>query len=99
MEKERFEKINEEYIKIAKKYDLNPTLLKEIIFLNAHGYNHIQVASRMGVSRVTVGKYLGRLRETNDEDFLNLIFRVSFILGKTYHIKGLIKEYNNPNNL
>ena len=92
MEKERFEKINEEYIKLAKKYDLNPALLKEIMFLNAHGYNHIQVASRMGVSRVTVGRYLGRLRKINDEDFLNLILRIGLVLGETYHLKGLIKE-------
>lgn len=83
--------VNEEYLKLAKKYKLNPIWLREIIELRNRGFNHIEIAHQLGISRETVASYLKKLRDMNREDFWKIILAIGIILGGGYLIIKLLE--------
>jgi len=82
--------VNEEYLKLAKKYKLNPTWLREIVELRNRGFNHIQIAHQLGISRETVASYLKKLRNMDREDLWKIIIAIGIILGGSYLIAKLL---------
>ena len=92
MNEKQFKKINGEYVRLAKRYNLSPALLKDIVFLNNQGYNHTQIASMTGVSRQTVTKYLNALRTMKQDDFWGIIVRIGLIGGGIYFGSKILEE-------
>lgn len=74
--------IERAYIRISKQYGFKPPILKEIVFLRSKGYNNVEIASSVGVSRNTVSNYLERLREMRDGDVADLISLVGMMMEK-----------------
>lgn len=70
---------NEQFIRISKKYGLNPVILKEILMLRNQGYNNAQIAERTGINRNTVNKYVSALNEMQVEDLLSLLALLAII--------------------
>ncbi|MDE4908196.1 helix-turn-helix domain-containing protein [Methanogenium marinum] len=64
---------NEQFIRLSKKYGLNPVMLKEILMLRNKGFNNAQIAQHTGINRNTVNKYVSALNEMQTEDLLALI--------------------------
>jgi len=90
IEKIKF-RVNEEYLKLAKKYEINATWLKGILELRNRGFNHTQIAHQLGISRETVARYLRRLRNVNKEDFWKIIIAIAIISGGDYLIAKLLE--------
>jgi len=83
---------NEKFIQIAKKYSLNPLMLKEIMLLRNRGMNNAEIALQLGINRNTVNKYVKALTEMDNEDFLALIALVA-IIGAGAILIGKIIDY------
>jgi len=55
---QKIEMINRRFVELAKKHNMNPVWLREIIELRNRGFNYSQIAERTGISRETVANYL-----------------------------------------
>lgn len=86
------EDLNHRYIEIAKEHGFNPVLLKEIIRLRNKGYNNIEIAENLGISRNTVTKYVEKLRGTKDNDILELLALIAILLGGAILLSKLLKK-------
>jgi len=84
--------INYRYIELAKQHGFNPVLLKEIVRLRNKGYNNVEIAKNLGISRNTVTKYLEKLRNTDDKEFLELLVLIAALLGGAYLLTKLFKN-------
>ena len=85
------DKANYEIIGIAKKYDLNPVLLRAILLQRNRGLNNAQIAQYLGIHRNTVNKYVNALEEMNKDDLLKLLAIVA-IIGAGAILVGQILE-------
>ena len=70
---------NERFIEIAKKHDLNPEILREIMFYRNKGLNNGEIAEATGHNRNTVYKYLNALNAMSDEDLRTLLLILAII--------------------
>lgn len=89
------EDINLKFVNLAKKYNLNPLLLKEIVELQNQGYKQVEIAKRTGVARQTVAVYLEKLREirrTNKDDFAKLVGWALFLVLGVVIITELFRK-------
>lgn len=59
---------NSGFIAIAKKYRLNPVLLREIILFRAKGYDNLSISAVTGINKNTVNKYVHVLRSFSEAD-------------------------------
>lgn len=73
------EHANERFIEIAKKYDLNPKILKEIMIARNKGYNNARIAEEFGYNKNTVSRYVNALNKISDEDLKTLLFLIAII--------------------
>jgi len=73
--------LNQRLVGLAKKYGLNPIILREIILLRNQGYNNSEIANRVGISRQTVAKYLETLKTMEKEDLFNSVMITLLIIG------------------
>jgi DNA-binding MarR family transcriptional regulator len=73
------DKANYEIINIARKYDLNPVLLRAIVLQRNRGLNNAQIAQHLGIHRNTVNKYVTALEEMNKDDLLKLLAIIAII--------------------
>lgn len=65
---------NVEFAKIAKKYGMNPLFLRGILPLRVYGHDNTQIAVKLGISRITVNKYMKMIRDhENDADMHRMI--------------------------
>ena len=64
------DRANEKIVEIARKYGLNPGMLRDILLLRNRGMNNGQIADQMGINRNTVNKYVNALNEMNQNDLL-----------------------------
>ncbi len=85
------DRINEKIVEIAKKYDLNPGMLRDILIHRNRGMNNAQIANQMGINRNTVNKYVNALNEMNQNDLLELLALVA-IIGAGAMIVGALLE-------
>ncbi len=51
------------FAEAAKRFGLNPALLKEIIRLRCLGYNNTEIFKLSGISRVSVNRYLAEIKQ------------------------------------
>ena len=65
--------LDDRFIALARKYNLNPLYLNQIILLRNHGYNNTEIAEKTGISRVTVNNYVDRIGEVEAKDLLKMI--------------------------
>lgn len=84
--------INYRYIELAKQNGFNPVLLKEIVQLRNKGYTNVEIAENLGVSRNTVTKYLKKLRNTDNQEFLELLMLIVALIGGAVLIAKLFKN-------
>lgn len=84
--------LNQEYVYTAKKNGFNPVLLKEIIILRNKGYNNIEIANTLGISRNTVSKYNEKLRKTDDKEIVKIIALTAALVGGAYLLTKLFKK-------
>jgi hypothetical protein len=67
------DRANEEFVRMSKKYNLNPPVLKEIVILRNRGMNNVQIARRVGMNRNTVNKYINTLEQMNQEELIKML--------------------------
>ncbi len=84
--------INYRYVELAKQNGFNPVLLKEIVQLRNRGYTNIEISENLGVSRNTVTKYLKKLRNTDDHEFLELLMLIVALIGGAVLLAKLFKK-------
>ena len=85
------DRINEKIVEIARKYGLNPGMLRDILILRNRGMNNAQIATHMGINRNTVNKYVNGLNDMNQSDLLELLALVAIIGAGAIAISALIK--------
>ena len=74
--------IERAFVRISKQHGFKPPILKEIVFLRSKGFNNVEIASSVGVSRNTVSNYLERLREMHDEEMAEMISLVGMMMER-----------------
>ena len=79
-------------MELAKRYGLNPVILKEVVFLRNKGYNNVRIESTLGISRNTVSNYLEKLNEMEREDLLELLALIGFLLGGAYLVSKFLER-------
>ena len=85
-------RMEEELAKIAEKYDLIPSLLKDIIRLRNRNLNQSEIAARLRVSRNTVAKYLATLEHMPQPDFLKILVWVLLVVGGVYILNEILGD-------
>lgn len=88
----QFQQLNQKYLELCKKYSLNPSVLKDIVFYRSKGYNNSDIANMIGVHRVTVQNYVEKLREMEQEDFGKALLGVLTIIGGAYVLSKLFED-------
>ena len=73
------DRINEKIVEIARRYGLNPGMLRDILIFRNRGMNNGQIANHMGINRNTVNKYVNALNEMDQKDVLELLALVAII--------------------
>jgi hypothetical protein len=91
------DRINEKIVEIARKYGLNPGMLRDILILRNRGMNNAQISSHMGINRNTVNKYVNVLNEMNQKDLLELLALVAMIGAGALIISALLQSLNGDN--
>jgi transposase-like protein len=91
------DRANEEIVRIARKYDLNPVMLKEIVWQRNRGLNNAEIAQQIGINRNTVNKYVNALNEMNKDDLLSLLAFIAIITAGAYLLSQLLEALNGGN--
>lgn len=84
------DRVNDKIVEIARKYGLNPGMLRDILILRNRGMNNGEIAAHMGINRNTVNKYVNALNEMDQNDLVQLIALVAligagaFLIGKLF---------------
>ena len=86
------DRINEKIVEIARRYGLNPGMLRDILILRNRGMNNAQIANHMGINRNTVNKYVNALNEMNQNDLLELLALVAIIGAGAMVIGALLQS-------
>ena len=86
------DRVNEKIVEIARRYSLNPGMLRDILILRNRGMNNAQIANHMGINRNTVNKYVNALNDMNQNDLLELLALVAIIGAGAIAITALIKS-------
>jgi DNA-binding MarR family transcriptional regulator len=73
------DRVNEKIVEIARKYKLNPGMLRDIVILRNRGRNNAQIADYMGINRNTVNKYIDALNEMDQNDLVSLLALIAII--------------------
>lgn len=82
----------EEYRKIARRHDLDPEKLRDILELSTRGYNRSEIARRTDVSRQTVHRYLKKVKkEVDDDEFREMIIGLLATIGGLYLLKKFLE--------
>jgi len=92
------DRANGEIVRIARKYYLNPVLLKEIVWQRNRGLNNAEIADQLGINRNTVNKYVNSLNEMNKDDLLSLIAFVAIIMAGAYLLGQLLDSLSSGRN-
>jgi|SRR5208337_3620334 len=85
------DRVNEKIVEIARKYNLNPGMLRDIVILRNRGMNNAQIADHMGINRNTVNKYVNVMNEMNRDDLLSLLALIA-IIGAGVLLFGALLE-------
>lgn len=88
---------NEEIVRIARKYDLNPVILKEIVWHRNRGLNNGEIAQQLGLNRNTVNKYVNALNDMNKDDLLSLLALIAVIGAGAYLLNEIFKTLSGGN--
>jgi DNA-binding NarL/FixJ family response regulator len=65
--------LEEDYVKTAKRYGLRWTVLRDIAILRCRGFDNLEIAADLHLSRNTVNKYVKMLKTMKAGDFLYLL--------------------------
>lgn len=80
------------FVRISKQHGFKPPILKEIVFLRSKGYNNVEIASSVGVSRNTVSHYLEKLREMRDAEMAEMISLVGMMMERHSRMTRMFDE-------
>jgi len=80
------------FVRISKQHGFKPPILKEIVFLRSKGFNNVEIASSVGVSRNTVSNYLEKLREMQDPEMVDLISLVGMMMERHNRMFSLLER-------
>ncbi len=86
------DRVNEKIVEIARRYSLNPGMLRDILILRNRGMNNAQIATQMGINRNTVNKYVNALNDMNQKDLGELLALVAIIGGGAIIIGALLQS-------
>lgn len=86
------DRLNEKIVGIARKYGLNPGMLRDIVILRNRGMNNAQIANHMGINRNTVNKYVSALNEMDQNDLVELLAWIAIIGAGAFLIGEILKE-------
>jgi DNA-binding MarR family transcriptional regulator len=86
------DQINEKIVEIARRYNLNPGMLRDILLLRNRGMNNAQIANHMGINRNTVNKYVNALNEMNQQDLFALLALIALIGAGAVVIGALLQS-------
>jgi DNA-binding MarR family transcriptional regulator len=86
------DRVNEKIVEIARRYNLNPGMLRDILILRNRGMNNAQIANHMGINRNTVNKYVNHLNEMNQNDLVELLALVAIIGAGAVVIGALLES-------
>ena len=84
--------LNSLFNTLAKRHGFNPVVLKEIIILNNRGYNNLEIAEMLGISRNTVGSYLKKLKGMDAPDFMRLVLYALLAHGGLFFLPKEVKS-------
>jgi DNA-binding MarR family transcriptional regulator len=86
------DRANEKLVEIARRYNLNPGMLRDIVILRNRGMNNAQIADHMGINRNTVNKYVNTLNEMNQNDLVSLLALIAIIGAGALVIGALLES-------
>jgi len=86
------DQINEKIVEIARRYGLNPGMLRDILLFRNRGMNNAQIANHMGINRNTVNKYVNALNKMDQQDLFALLALVAVIGAGAVVIGALLKS-------
>ena len=81
--------LNEKYLILCRQNALNPSVLRDIVYLRSKGFNNTTIANRIGVHRLTVQNYVEKLRNMEAEDFGKILLGALAIVGGAYLLSKL----------
>ncbi len=84
--------LNQLFNTLAKRYGFKPIMLKEIIILNARGYNNLEIAEMLGISRNTVSTYLKKIKKMESPDFMRIILYAILLHGGLFFLPKEVKS-------
>ncbi len=56
------EYLNQKYVELCRRYSLNPSMLRDIVYYRSLGYNNEVIAKKLGTTRQTVHNYTNKIQ-------------------------------------
>ena len=81
--------MNRSFVRICTKYNLNPSMAQQILYLKSQGFNNQDVADQLGITRQTVYNYVKAIQEMERNDFLRALLLIAGIAGGIALLKEL----------
>ena len=87
--------LNEEYVELCRRYSLNSSMLKEIIYYRSLGYNNQVIAEKLGTTRQTVHNYTNKIRLMERDEFAVIVLAALVGFAGLALIIKILSQKNN----
>ena len=85
--------LNHKYVELCRRYSLNPSMLKDIIYYRSLGYNNQIIAEKLGTTRQTVHNYTNKLQLMERNEVATIILAaIVGVAGLSWIISLLSKK-------
>ena len=85
------DRLNQKYLELCEKYNLNPTLLKDILIYRNRGLKNVEIAQKIGVTSRTVNDYVSAIKKLETDELLQTILYTTLFIGGAYLLSELLK--------